>query len=293
VYPNKLQFDDVAFVASSQLTANEVVGSMKRFGFAVIKSAMPGTEMTYFRQVLDDWYDTTRKCVEEGQIPKDEFQHRFLHGISGPLFHPHLQKFFDALCKTIFPDCAKAYLQSDDIAVPINHMLFRIRNDYYTQLEKGPSNPWKHGFHQDHDLIPSCFPLNAWFPLCKVDSSNTGLSFVLPYTQSVYSLPVDLDEYLGEHNGSIYTPELDPGDILLFDRYTIHGSFYEEQKQPRYSVEFRTGARTEAPVEYGPTLWRIWKYDDLWPSWQVKEPQRQLASGSVVTRDAARQMLLG
>jgi hypothetical protein len=155
VYPNKLQFEDVTFVASSRLTAEDVVGTMKRFGFAVVKSAMPGTEMTYFRQVLDDWYDTTRKRVEEGQISNDEFHWHFLNGISGPLLLPHLQKFFDALCKTIFPDCAKAYLQRDDIAVPINHMLFRIRNDYYTQLEKGPDNPWKHGFHQDHDLIAS------------------------------------------------------------------------------------------------------------------------------------------
>jgi hypothetical protein len=97
VYPNKLQFDDVTFVASSQLTADEVVGTMKRFGFAIVKGAMPGEEMIYFRQVLDDWYDTTRKRVEEGQIPKDEFQHHFLNGISGPLLHPHLQKFFDAM----------------------------------------------------------------------------------------------------------------------------------------------------------------------------------------------------
>src|SRR5262245_27139040 len=115
MHPNKVREEDVTFFASPSVRAEQVIATMKRVGFAVVKDAIPREGMIFFRRMLDDWYETTRKSVVEGRTSAEEFRWNFVNGISGPLLSPHLQRCFEAVCKTIFPDFAKLYLQTDDI----------------------------------------------------------------------------------------------------------------------------------------------------------------------------------
>jgi hypothetical protein len=45
------------------------------------------------------------------------------------------------------------------------------------------------------------------------------------------------------------TPELEPGDLLVFNHLTLHGCFLVTKPKPRYSVEFRLG-RTDQLGSY-------------------------------------------
>ena len=149
---------------------------------------------------------------------------------------------------------AARYLDADEIVVPLNHMLFR-RRDRATTLRYSESGT--HNFHQDHDLIPAIFPLNFWLPLSTVDDETTGLSFAFPRSRDVYKLPLPIEQHLARPGGGIWTPATKPGDLLVFDRFTIHGGLFDATKsKPRLSVELRLGNARELG-DYGDPVARI------------------------------------
>jgi ectoine hydroxylase-related dioxygenase (phytanoyl-CoA dioxygenase family) len=68
----------------------------------------------------------------------------------------------------------------------------------------------------------------------------------------------DVDAYLAEHNGGVWSPRMRPGDMLLFHKFTIHGSRTTRGKTgTRYSIEFRAGDVADIPTGYANVTWRI------------------------------------
>jgi len=166
-------------------------------------------------------------------------------GITGP----HLEEEMLALLAALGPVVAhhvEHYLECGDLVVPDNHFLFRKRDQRASDAALKRGN--RHNFHQDHDLIPGAFPFNVWVPLSPVDDWALGLSIAFPAAIQVLPIPVDIEPYLERNNGFLWTPNMDVGDILLFHRYTIHGTYTTlKRPAPRYSAEFRVGTRSAAP----------------------------------------------
>jgi hypothetical protein len=170
------------------------------------------------------------------------------HGLSGPNLSGSLPFLFQAFERSEAASIARDLL-GPDLVVPLDHLLFRFmppRSDH-----AGNS------FHQDYDLIPKQFPLNVWIPLSRIDQYCLGLSFILPPSPVALPLPIDVEAYLREREGIVLTPDMDVGDLVIFNHLTIHGSFIVPKPAPRYSVEFRIGNVTELGDYADKPLWRL------------------------------------
>ena len=81
-----------------------------------------------------------------------------------------------------------------------------------------------------------------WLPLSTVDGETMGLSFAFPHDrETIYKLPLPVEQHLARPGGAVWTPDLQPGD-LVFHRYTIHGGLFEPEPD-RLSVEFGSAPR--------------------------------------------------
>lgn len=168
------------------------------------------------------------------------------NGLSGPHMGDALPDLFAAIKPYAFRSLGA------DAVIPLNHVLFRRRRrEDDLRLRKDA----QHNFHQDHDLIPTRFFLNMWLPLTHIDGSTTGLSFVLPPTSTVSPFPFDLEAYLRD-GGYVWTPEMQVGDLLIFNHLTIHGTLYVPHERVRYSIEFRLGRAADL-ADYSEPVIRI------------------------------------
>lgn len=226
---------DITFPATADSGA--IIDSVRRHGVALVRAALPNREMTALCADVAAFYDAETEA--------DHLQWIIVHGVAGPKMASSLLGLFKAVSNSIGRACAESYLNDSDIIVPLHHLLFR-RRDAVTHQSIRKTSQATHNFHQDHDLIPTVFPLNMWLPLSTVDEHSTGLQFVLPHSTTVHPLPFDLESYLSRTGGAIWTPAMEPGDLLVFHHFTIHGTLVDPPKpKPRYSVEFRLGRRRD------------------------------------------------
>jgi ectoine hydroxylase-related dioxygenase (phytanoyl-CoA dioxygenase family) len=180
-------------------------------------------------------------------------EYEMVNGASGG----HIRELVDPMLEAAnsFFSCAEDYFGTDKVVVPVNHLLFRWRDDRVDAVFE--QRGWKHVFHQDHGLIPTFFPLYAWIALSPVGDNCQGLAFVLPSPVGPTSLATDPERYVAETDGGeIWCPHMEPGDLLLFHQLTIHGSWTVRGKpNTRYSAEFRAGRSADSPEEYRNVLW--------------------------------------
>lgn len=224
--------------------ANETLDTLRMRGAVKIPGAINAALARDLRQEVESRY----------ALDATDFE--LLNGYSGGHIRPPVDPLLEALRATAVPAIAREFLDTDRIAVPINHLIWRKRFDAVDAA--GERNTSRHFFHQDCGLIPEHFPLNAWVALSKVDGDCHGLSFALPAPEGPTPLAIEPERYVAETGGEIWTPELEPGDLLLFHRFTIHGSWMTRGKpNTRYSVEFRIGAASAAPVGYADVLWHL------------------------------------
>lgn len=90
--------------------------------------------------------------------------------------------------------------------------------------------------------------LTAWVPLVPCGNDAPGLSVVLgsdaPIVQG--EPPEGWPEYIRKTYGkkAIWSPPMEPGDVLCFTSRTIHGSYVTQgMTKPRYSIEIRGDMR--------------------------------------------------
>jgi hypothetical protein len=253
--PASPQGHSMVFTAGEEGLTQRVIASIHANGVALVKGGLPAKELEAFKTLLIDWRDRKTAEVAAGMMPEETLHYHLTNGIDGPAFRAEIDDLLALVMHSPFLDIARNYLtRSQPVVVPINHLLFRIRDaDGDNLLMKRDGST--HVFHQDYLLIPEYFPLNLWIPLSKVDAQCNGLSFMFPYSETVRPLPFDAHGYLDANKGHVWTPDVEPGDMLLFHRYTIHGFFTKASTMPRYSVEFRCGSANQVPENLRNTLW--------------------------------------
>jgi ectoine hydroxylase-related dioxygenase (phytanoyl-CoA dioxygenase family) len=241
----RVVIEQVLFSASSHPSPDDIVATIRGYGVVLLKAAVAAAAVDRVRAALESFEQRLNDEVASGRRDAEDRDRLLRAGITGP----HLEEEMLALLAGLGPVVARHvehYLGCGDLVVPDNHFLFRKRDQatFDAALKRGT----RHNFHQDHDLIPGAFPFNAWVPLSSIDDEALGLSFAFPATTQVFPVPVDIESYLERNNGFIWTPNMDVGDILLFHRYTIHGTYTTLNRPvPRYSAEFRVGTRSAAP----------------------------------------------
>jgi ectoine hydroxylase-related dioxygenase (phytanoyl-CoA dioxygenase family) len=237
--------EQVLFSASSHPSPDEIVATIRRCGVVLLRDAIAAATVDGMREALERFEQRLDDEVASGQRDAEDRDRLLRAGISGP----HLEEEMLALLAELGPVVARHaehYLGCGDLVVPDNHFLFRKRDQDASDAALKRGN--RHNFHQDHDLIPGAFPFNVWVPLSSIDDEALGLSFAFPPTTQVFPVPVDIASYLEQNNGFLWMPNMDVGDVLLFHRYTIHGTYTTLNRPvPRYSAEFRVGTRSAAP----------------------------------------------
>jgi hypothetical protein len=236
-----MSLPDVVFAATADPAT--ITAAVRQHGVALVRRALPAAGMVMLGSTVAAFYARPMEAERREWI--------MLNGLSGPNLDTHLPTLFAVLASSIAGRVASCYLGSDAV-VPLNHLLFRLRDRTVSELAKGSA----HNFHQDHDLVPAIFPLNMWLPLSVVDAECEGLSFAFPHSRKVYKLPLPIDEHLALDGGKVWTPAMEPGDLLIFHRYTIHGGFFEPRPKTRLSVEMRLGGALDA-VGYSEPLGRL------------------------------------
>jgi hypothetical protein len=224
--------------------ASEALDALRSRGAALLKAAISSTLAEELR------------CSMEARYRLDATDYELINGYSGGHIRQPVDPLLHALRDTPFHECAQSFLNTDRVVVPVNHLLWRQRDDATDALAE--RNGFRHLFHQDHGLIPESFPFNAWLALSKVDEGCHGLSFALPAPDGPTPLASEPERYVAQTGGELWSPQLEPGDLLLFHRFTIHGSWIVRGKpRARYSVEFRAGSLATAPIDYANVLWHM------------------------------------
>jgi len=241
--PAILTFDALSF------NPEAVVETIRNHGAVLIRRALSPDAPTRARSSLDAFHSALAERAKSEPSEAERAKFILVNGLSGPNLPDDLRRLVAELAGSPVMECVAAYLGKADTVVPVNHFLFRRRSVQASQALRDAG--YLHGFHQDHDHIPGAFPLNIWMPLSKVDASCVGLSFVFPYTEQIFPQPFDVDDYLLQNQGTIWTPDVEPGDVLMFHRSTIHGTYADTSKPvTRYSAELRCGLLKDVPPAY-------------------------------------------
>jgi hypothetical protein len=171
----------------------------------VMREALPRGEIEKLGSIAKNWY---------AALPTSDYPRKddWLMGRGATL--PNCPAMYDIFA--LFDRSPAASLCREHVgpilAIPYNHALMRWR---------GPHTPVDHvGFHRDRDAIAETYPMNAWIPLTQIDRDTLGLAF-------------DVD-------GTIIEPTFEPGDLVIFNRDTLHGSLPPKPRD-RISIEFRMG----------------------------------------------------
>jgi Phytanoyl-CoA dioxygenase (PhyH) len=244
--------EQVVFDASSRPSPEQIVASIRRYGVALLHDGVAPATIDRIRAGLEGLESRLNDEVAAGRCEAEDRDRQLAAGNIGA----HSQDAMLTLLAELGPVVARHvehYLGCHDLVVPENHFLFRKLSQAATDAALKRGN--RHNFHQDHDLIPAAFPFNVWVPLSSIDDQALGLSFAFPSTTEVFPVPVDIGSYIEKNDGFVWTPNMDIGDILLFHRYTIHGTYFTlDRPVPRYSAEFRVGTRSAAPETHLPFL---------------------------------------
>jgi ectoine hydroxylase-related dioxygenase (phytanoyl-CoA dioxygenase family) len=223
----------------------EIESGLRQTGAVVLRTAIDGKFAVSLAPKIDEYYSAH---------PDDEFSYE--NGISGAHLRAILDDLFSQISSNNLASVARQFLSAEKVVAPINHLLFRRRDDAYDAFRARRHTP--HFFHQDAGLIPSAFPMNVWIALSDVNEDCSGLSFILPCPDGPVPGGIDPEDYVARSGGFCCTPEMQSGDMLMFHRHTIHGSWLTRGKPgTRYSVEFRIGDLAKAPEDYASSLWYL------------------------------------
>lgn len=148
-------------------------------------------------------------------------------------------------------NAAAAMIGATRLHSPFQHAVFRMDL---------AGEPWRgFGWHQDFPYNALCAnSVTAWMPLTPSGPANGGVDVAMLETSRLY--PVDIrwkrdsqgrslgtrDAFIAErfHKGfeaGAATPELAPGDVLMFHNSVVHRSGRNPGPRHRYSIQIRFG----------------------------------------------------
>jgi len=244
----------VTFDMRRGLSLEAIAASIRNQGLCILKSVLAPDGALEIHDRFNGWYESAKDDNGDGK------NDRVLQSaLTLPNFPGLADRFIAFLAASRFPDIGRHYFScaTGNLVIPENHVLLRVLSDYTHSLLVRRSSR-RHNFHLDYPLIPHSFPMNVWIPLTKIDQDCRGLSFLLPYTESIYDLPLDIDGIMAATNGYVVTPEAEVGDMFLFTHKTLHGVFFTPEKtRPRLSIEFRVGPADMLPADYRDVLYRL------------------------------------
>ena len=183
---------DLTFDARTLEAPDKPLLRLREHGAILVRNAIDPAVAALPVAGIDAWYDGHVGKIGDGEL------------ISGGHLREPVDAILTAVAGSVFTPIACAFLGAEFIGIPINHMLYRRRNDSLDAYwERGGS---RHQFHQDQGLIPDSFPMNAWIAASAVDAQSVGLSIVFPTPTE--PMPqrfdaFDVDAYLAEHNGGV------------------------------------------------------------------------------------------
>ena len=191
------------------------------------------------RQVLDHrWIADMRRGIDIAlSDPQATFQER--SALNQGRFH---NGFFHWTRNSYFRDFL---LNSEVVNVAARFMRARQVNLFYDQLfVKEPKTPVETPWHSDKSFFPVAGGklISIWVPFDTISSAKGAVRFV----KGSHRWP-DLDERLAEitehglkpENYQMLTWNLQPGDLLLFDLCTIHGSGGNQSNSRRRALSTR------------------------------------------------------
>ena len=145
------------------------------------------------------------------------------------------------------------YFQTDSIVAPMGSMLSR-------HVEKGyGSGPV--AWHQDGSRLEQTRMLTCWMPLSECGENSPSLQIALGKLNHLYP-EADLPQIVeSRHDLSVWRPCYVPGDVMLFDPFTIHGThFHDDMSEQRYSLEVRFCPQTHVLDQPNERIHRIYRF---------------------------------
>ncbi len=276
---------------------NRLIDSFNRDGFLVVRDAIPGAVLDAFIGVLEAEVDRRAAAMfERGEIsepyagePFDTRWYRIWEERGGepkpPTWHA-----------CVFgPELYALWIHESvlDVVALVVGPEIQASGDYILRPKLPSLNllPW----HQDSGYMPATeqYPWpTVWVPFVPVHAGNGAMQFIpgshrQPIQQhrkgdgEVYATP-ERDPAAGRE---VVTPELAPGDFVIFSNYVFHRSTAGRDRSVRWSIDFRF---SPAGTPVGDHLWfhgmthvvrsardpgRIPSWDDVLALWE-RSPQR-------------------
>lgn len=191
------------------------------------------------RGVLDSrWIESMRRGIEIALLDAEAtFQERAASNqgrFHNGFFHWTRNSYFrDFLMNSVLGEVAARFMRARQV------------NLFYDQLfVKEPKTPVETPWHSDRTYFPISGGklISIWVPFDDVSSANGAVSFI----KGSHRWP-DLNERIAEiaerglntEQCEMLTWSLDPGDLLLFDLCTIHGSGGNQSSSRRRALSTR------------------------------------------------------
>jgi hypothetical protein len=228
-------------ISYSDLTPEKFNQTMQQHGCVLIKNVFAANEVSELKsETLDLFYII--KNLQHNNLVSENNQ-KYLGGGHPAGILPSLDSLESVLNKPHFIDCLRQYFKKDTFVVNVES----------TGIRRCDPHHWKNflPWHQDLFHREDTF-ITCWLPLMKIDAETAGLDLV-PKKATVKINEQDdgldvayngkglSDEMLNEKLSTLrWRPEMDIGDILIFDPYCPHRTSYDEKFNiERYSIDIR------------------------------------------------------
>lgn len=227
-------------ISYNELTPEKFVALLQKNGCMLIKNLFLPQEIDHLVQETLDLFFLVKNLMHNNVLPETSRKHLEIGHPAGIL--PSLGSLEHVLDKPVFIECLRKYFAKEDFTVNVES----------TGLRRCDPHHWKNflPWHQDILDRKDQF-LTCWMPFMKIDADTPGLDLV-PFklhhiitTQDKETIANDYvnfsDELVNQKASPLrWRPQLDVGDVLIFDPYCVHRTSYDPNfKNERYSMDIR------------------------------------------------------
>lgn len=227
-------------VEASTLTPEVFCETLSKHGCILIKGLFPANEIDQIKTDTLDLFHIIKNLIHNHLI--SEQSQKYLAGGHPANILPSLQTLEQVLNKDGFINGLKKYFKKDEFSVNVES----------TGIRRCDPEMWKNylPWHQDIFERDERF-LTCWMPLRTIDSDTPGLDLVPHKITQKLAMQDGLDvsynniglseELINEKVGKErWRPEMEIGDVLIFDPYCPHRTSYSENfKNERFSIDIR------------------------------------------------------
>lgn len=234
----------------NQLTPEKFNAAMQQFGCILIKNVFDQNEIDVIKHETLDLFYIIKNLQHNHLLSKAN--EKYLAGGHPAGILPSLHSLEQVLNKKSFIDCLQSYFKENDFVVNVES----------TGIRRCDPHQWKNflPWHQDVFNRNDAF-ITCWMPLMLIDEWTPGIDLVPK------KLVAKLDNQDGldvAYNGkglsddlinqkvtvTRWRPQMNIGDVIIFDPYCIHRTSYGEGfTNERYSIDIRIHPKNCIPEE--------------------------------------------